>query len=122
MWLAEGFPFSSTRPFLGQDTKHCVFPSHSLLAESLKKENGKCVYLPEGQAQQLMCSFLGHGIVVLCGGVFGTQARVRERDLEGSLRSGGWSWRARSTEQPFGWSVIPVRNRRHLFGGSSLLP
>nr|XP_038028066.1 LOW QUALITY PROTEIN: E3 ubiquitin-protein ligase TRIM39-like [Anas platyrhynchos] len=43
--------------------------------ESLKKENGKRVCLPEGQAQQLMCSFLGHGIVDLCGGVFGTQAR-----------------------------------------------
>lgn len=66
MWLAEGFPFSSTRPFLEQDTKHCVFPSHSLLAESLKKENGECLCLSEGQAQQLMWRFLGHSIVVLC--------------------------------------------------------
>lgn len=36
---------------------------------------------------------------VICGGGFGAGVRVRQGDVKGILRSGGWRWRAWSTEQ-----------------------
>lgn len=41
MCLAEGFPCSSASPLEGWGAKQCVLPSHSLLTDSLKKENGE---------------------------------------------------------------------------------